>query len=89
MSVYPYRAGANPAPTQINPKHEIVGVGFNPTRKVSIIVSSQLFCSRIMFEAFMKYLKTLCSMPYAFFAASPSRRVSTSFHYALCPMPSI
>ena len=84
MSVYPYRAGANPAPTQINPKHEIVGVGLNPTRKVSIIVSSQLFCSRIMFEAFMKYLKTLCPIPCPFFSASPSRRVSASFPHALC-----
>ena len=61
MSTNPYRAGVNPAPTVIEPKHKIVGVGFIPTRKISISESTQLFRLLIMLECSMCFYKK----PYA------------------------
>jgi hypothetical protein len=68
MSTNPIRAGVNPAPTVIEPKHKIVGVEFIPTRKISISESTQLFRLLIMLECSMCFYKkpyALCPMLYA------------------------
>ena len=61
MSTNPYRAGVNPAPTVTESKLKIVGVGFIPTRKISISESTQLFRLLMMLECSMCFYKK----PYA------------------------